>query len=89
VGALQFDVIQYRLRHEYGATCDYHPVPLHKACWIDAEDPDDLQAFIRRRRNDMARDKDDKLVFFAESAWILKLARENFPKVRFHFTSEF
>ena len=26
VGALQFEVIQYRLEHEYGALCRYEPV---------------------------------------------------------------
>jgi len=26
VGALQFDVIQYRLKHEYGASCNFEPV---------------------------------------------------------------
>ena len=36
VGALQFDVIQYRLKHEYGASCDYEPVNLYKACWVDS-----------------------------------------------------
>ena len=89
VGVLQFEVIQYRLKHEYGASCDYQPVSLYKACWVDADDPADLKAFADRRKKDMALDKDGKLVFLAESAWILKMAQENFPDVRFHFTSEF
>ncbi|MDX1478428.1 MAG: peptide chain release factor 3 [Saprospiraceae bacterium] len=89
VGVLQFEVIQYRLKHEYGASCDYQPVSLYKACWVDADDPADLKAFADRRKKDMAIDKDGKLVFLAESAWILKMAQENFPDVRFHFTSEF
>ena len=34
VGALQFEVIQYRLKHEYGASCSYENHNVHKACWI-------------------------------------------------------
>ncbi len=89
VGALQFEVIQYRLEHEYGAKCTYEPVNLHKACWVDSEDSEALKAFRKRRQRDMAVDKDGKLVFLAESAWSLQMAQENFPKVKFHFTSEF
>ncbi len=33
VGALQYEVIQYRLEHEYGAKCTYEPLSMHKACW--------------------------------------------------------
>lgn len=89
VGALQFEVIQYRLKHEYGASCNYEPVALHKACWISCENEEVLKAFLKRRRRDIAKDKDGQLVFLAESAWTLKMAQENFPEVEFHFTSEF
>ena len=89
VGALQFDVIQYRLKHEYGASCAYEPVNLHKACWIACEDDTKLREFLNRRKRDMATDKDGHHVFLAESAWTLKMAQDNFPEVKFHFTSEF
>ena len=89
VGALQFEVIQYRLKHEYGASCDYENIPLHKACWVECDDEAALKEFSSRKRNDMALDKDGQLVFLAESAWILKMAKENFPKIVFHSTSEF
>ena len=89
VGALQFDVIQYRLKHEYGASCDYEPVNLHKACWVECEDDEKFKAFLSRRKRDIAKDKDGNLVFLAESAWTLKMAQENHPDVKFHFTSEF
>lgn len=89
VGALQFDVIQYRLEHEYGAACSYDPIQLHKALWIECSDPKELNEFTTRRKKDLAQDKDGKMVFLAESAWSLKLAQENFPKVKFHLSSEF
>ncbi len=89
VGALQFEVIQYRLKHEYGASCAYDMVSLHKACWVSCEDRDALAAFRKRRNRDMAVDTQGRLVFLAESAWVLKTVQENFPDVQFHFTSEF
>lgn len=89
VGALQFDVIQYRLLNEYGASCNFEPVSLHKACWVSCEDQAAMKEFLTRRKRDLAKDKDGKLVFLAESAWTLNLARENHPEVQFHFTSEF
>ncbi|MBK7476612.1 MAG: peptide chain release factor 3 [Haliscomenobacter sp.] len=89
VGNLQFDVIQYRLQHEYGASVSYEPLFIHKACWITSSDETAMKELINRRRKDIARDKHGQLVFLAESAWALKIAQENHPKVDFHFTSEF
>lgn len=89
VGALQFDVIQYRLEHEYGASCTYEPVNLYKACWVSCDDPQALKEFLERRKRDLAKDKQGNWVFLAESAWTLQMAQENHPKVEFHFTSEF
>jgi peptide chain release factor 3 len=88
VGALQFEVLAYRLEHEYGAAARYEPLNLYKACWINAEEPDALKDLLRRRTNDIARDKQGNLVFLAESAWALKMAQENHPKVTFRFTHE-
>ena len=89
VGALQFDVIQYRLEHEYGAKCTYEPVAMHKACWVSSDDDEAIVELKSRRRKNIAIDKDEKLVYLAESAWTLKMAEENHPKVLFHTSSEF
>ena len=89
VGALQFDVIQYRLEHEYGASCNYEPLRLNKACWISCDDPAALREFESRRKKDLAKDKDGKLVYMAETAWGLKTVQEAHPEVNFHDKSEF
>ena len=89
VGALQFEVIQYRLEHEYGASVTYEPLRIHKAFWIRSEDEEALNAFKKRRRRDLAYDKDHKLVFLAESAWTVKTIQEKHPKIAFHEKSEF
>jgi len=88
VGALQFDVIQYRLLGEYGASCSFEPVSLHKACWVTSKNPKAMEEFKSRRKRDLATDIDGKLVFLAESSWSLKMVQENHPDIEFHFTSE-
>lgn len=89
VGALQFEVIQYRLKHEYGASCTYEPVRLYKACWVESDDPAELKSFYTRRKKDLALDKDGKLVYLADTAWGLKTVQDNHPDIAFHFSSEF
>jgi len=37
----------------------------------------------------MAKDKEGRDVFLADSQYILQMAQDNYPKIKFHFTSEF
>lgn len=89
VGALQFEVIQFRLKHEYSATVEFVPQNIYKACWISSSNPQKLQEFIDRKQRHIARDKEGKLVFMAESKAWLQMVQDNFPEIQFHFTSEF
>jgi len=88
VGQLQFEVIEYRLKHEYNATSRYESLSLHKACWVtgSAADLNDLR---KKKYNYMAIDKHGNDVFLAESSYALMIAQENYPNLKFHFTSEF
>jgi len=89
VGELQFEVIQYRLQHEYSASCRFQPMSLYKACWITTDDKTALEKFLRYKANDVVEDKDGNLVFLAQSEWMLKVAKEDYPELTFHFNSEF
>lgn len=89
VGALQFEVIQFRLKNEYGATVQFAQQAIYKACWISSDDPRSLEEFIDSKQRHIARDKDGKLVFMAESKAWLQMVQDNFPSIKFHFTSEF
>ena len=89
VGQLQFEVIQYRLLHEYNAQCRWEPVNLYKACWIESDDREALETFKKRKYQYMAVDKEGRDVFLADSGYILQMAQSDFPKIRFHFSSEF
>ena len=88
VGELQFEVIQYRLLHEYSASVQLNSLPFYKACWITSEDPQKLQDFIRFKAANIAEDKDGHLVYLAQSEWFLDTERRNNPDIQFHFTSE-
>ena len=89
VGQLQFEVIQYRLLHEYGAQCRWEPISLYKACWIESDDAEALEAFKKRKYQFMATDTMGRDVFLADSNYVLQMARTDFPAINFHFRSEF
>jgi peptide chain release factor 3 len=91
VGALQFEVIQYRLEHEYGAKCTYENLNVHKATWIEAEDEksEEFKDFKRLKSKFLAKDKKGQLVFFADSQFSLQMTKDKYPSIKFHFTSEF
>ena len=89
VGQLQFEVIQYRLEHEYNAKCRWEPVHLYKACWIEADDEKELENFKKRKYQYMAKDIEGRDVFLADSGYVLSMAQQDFENIRFHFTSEF
>jgi len=89
VGQLQFEVIQYRLEHEYNALCRWEPVSLYKACWIESDDEAELEAFKKRKYQFMATDMEGRDVFLADSGYVLQMAQIDFKHIKFHFTSEF
>ena len=91
VGALQFEVIQYRLEHEYGAKCSYENLNVFKACWVDIENSDktELAEFKRVKARFLAKDKRGQLVFFADSSFTLQMTQSKYSKVKLHFVSEF
>lgn len=89
VGQLQFEVIQYRLEHEYNAKCRWEPISLYKACWIESDDIAQLDDFKKRKFQYMAKDRDGRDVFLADSSYVLRMAEQDFDHIKFHFTSEF
>ena len=89
VGQLQFEVIQYRLEHEYNAKCRWEPVHLYKACWVESDDPAELESFKKRKYQYMAKDTEGRDVFLADSGYVLSMAQQDFEHIKFHFTSEF
>lgn len=89
VGELQFEVIQYRLEHEYGAKCEFQAKNYFKACWITSDNETKLEEFKRIKGKDIVLDKDKNFVYLAPSKFLLDMEMQNFPEIEFHFTSEF
>lgn len=88
VGELQFEVIQYRLLQEYGASVQFNTLPFYKACWITSEDPKKLEEFTRFKGANVGLDKDGHQIYLAQSEWFLNTERNNNPGIEFHFSSE-
>ena len=91
VGVLQFDVIKYRLQHEYGAKCSYENINISKACWIDEinSDKKQLQELFVHKGKFIAFDKDKKVVFLADSDFTLMNTKQKYDKILFYEKSEF
>jgi len=91
VGALQYEVIQYRLEHEYGAKCTYENLNVHKACWVEPQEKnnEEFKEFLRVKQRFLAKDKQDQLVFLADSHFTLQMTVQKYPSISFHLTSEY
>ena len=88
VGELQFEVIQYRLLQEYGASVQFNSLPFYKACWLTADDKTKLDEFTRFKTANTVIDKDGHVVYLAQSDWFLNTEIANNPGIQFHFSSE-
>ncbi len=88
VGELQFDVIKYRLEHEYGAKTRLDALSYFKACWMTGNQ-NKIDDFCKYRYKDIVLDKDGNKVFLAQTAYILQMAKTNNPEITFHENSSF
>ena len=85
VGALQYEVIQYRLEHEYGAKCSYENLNVHKAAWVEPKDTksEEFSEFKRVKQRFLAKDKQGQLVFLADSKFSLQMTNKNTHPLNF------
>ncbi|HRK65644.1 MAG TPA: peptide chain release factor 3, partial [Terricaulis sp.] len=88
VGALQFDVLDERMKAEYSLEVIFEPSPYQAARWVSADSRVDLEAFIDKSKSQMATDVDEAPVFLGKSAWEIGYVREKNPKIRFTDTKE-
>ena len=54
-----------------------------------SDDEKELDNFKKRKYQYMAKDKDGRDVFLADSGYVLQMAQQDFEHIKFHFTSEF
>ena len=88
VGQLQFEVIEYRLEHEYGAKCRWENFPMYKACWFKSDNKEQLDDFILRKQKFIATDKHGNNVYLAESRYSVQQAEDKYSDIKFYYTSE-
>lgn len=88
VGQLQFEVVAYRLKDEYGVEAIYDPVTIATARWVKCADNGRLAAFRAKSESNLALDSGGYLAYLAPSQINLSLARERNPEVEFLGTRE-
>jgi peptide chain release factor 3 len=88
VGQLQFEVLDERMKAEYGLEVLFETSPYQAARWISAENRADLEAFIEKSKMQMAEDVDGSPVFLGKSAWEIGYVQEKSPKIRFSASKE-
>ena len=88
VGQLQFEVVEHRLKTEYGVDARFERAEIHTARWITCDDAAMLNEFTRTQRARLAHDVDGNLVYLADTRYNLMVTMERWPKVQFHDTRE-
>jgi len=88
VGILQFDVVEYRLRHEYNVDCRFEQISVATARWIQCDDPKVEQRLREKAFENLAEDQGGALVYIAPTRVNLDLAIEKWPEVLFLATRE-
>lgn len=87
VGMLQFDVVAYRLQHEYSVDCAFEPVPIHTVRWVSGNDKK-LEEFRTKAIDHLALDEAGNLAYLAPTRVNLELTIERWPDLTFHATRE-
>lgn len=90
VGALQFEVLQFRLKAEYTVDVKIERLGFTQARWVKAADPSkpmDLGFFERREDSKLLYDRDQNPVVLFKSEWALRWAEDNHKEMRFDKTS--
>ena len=88
IGTLQFDVVAYRLRHEYGVESSFDAVDVTTARWVSCTDAKMLDEFKRKNEPRLALDSGGNLSYLAPTLVNLNLAQERWPGVHFTATRE-
>ena len=88
VGTLQFDVVAYRLKDEYGVDASFEQIQIATARWVHCDDGKKLEEFREKNAMNLALDAAGELVYLAPTRVNLQLAQERAPAVRFSATRE-
>jgi peptide chain release factor 3 len=87
-GPLQFDVLADRIRTEYDLPVAFQPTSLFTARWLESDDDKELKRFVDEHEAAIGDDIHGLPVFLAANAYRMKVAEEDWPKIRFLKTRE-
>jgi peptide chain release factor 3 len=82
VGVLQFEVIQHRLKSEYGVAVGFDRLPYVHARWVEGE-PLDLERFDRPGSTASVLDVEGRPLVLFSNDWGLRMAIEDHPHLKF------
>jgi peptide chain release factor 3 len=82
VGALQFEVLQYRIEHEYGANILIDRLPFTHARWVVGKGFDP-KAFDWEGNRQTVQDRDGQPLVLFRDDWALQHAEEKNPELKF------
>lgn len=88
IGMLQFDVVAWRLQHEYSVECTFEAVPIKMARWLESGEAKEIQKLEKHSPSNVALDGAGKLVYLAPSAANLQVTIDRCPNVTFRATRE-
>ncbi len=78
VGKLQFEVLQHRLRDEYGVETQLSPLPFECSAWLEG----DRETFEAPTTSLLARDSRGRLVILFQNEWDKRAAARRNPEHR-------
>lgn len=89
VGALQFEVVKFRLEDEYSVLATYEPVAWAGVRWLKFEDKKQEDKFMQDYSSVIMEDKDGRVCFAVRTEWDLRLAQEKNPTVQFYKNTDY
>ncbi|MCT4642660.1 MAG: peptide chain release factor 3 [Bacteriovoracaceae bacterium] len=89
VGALQFEVVKFRLEDEYNVRADYEGTPFIGVRWLRFSDKKAEDTFKSNYGSNMMVDGKDRICYGVKSDWDLKLCMEKNPEVKFYKNSDY
>ena len=88
VGILQFDVVKYRIEHEYGVKVTFSGLPYSAARWIYSETPGSLQKFVEEQKQHVCLDQHQNHCILMENEWRINFFKERYDDISYSQTSE-
>ena len=88
VGILQFEVIKFRLQHEYNVEGVFESAPYTCARWYHCKSDKVMKQFEERYISQIALDVKEKKIFLCNSTWDLDYAQKKFEGMEFYQNSD-